>query len=144
MTLRTSLKKLIRRDTATLSLRERAADLQARIPAKIQPDPVLLVVEEGRRLLAASREAFRLPDVGLDPHPDREAAQDAVWAHFRGALSSTVPTTAHGCSELARYAGEFREFQGVELGDELAAILANIARSPMPDAGAQEGRQAEH
>jgi hypothetical protein len=138
------LSNLFRRDTAASRLRERAAELQARIPAKIQPDPVLLVVEEGRRLLAASREAFRLPDVGLDPHPDREAAQDAVWAHFRGALSSTVPTTAHGCSELARYAGEFREFQGVELGDELAAILANIARSPMPDAGAQEGRQAEH
>jgi hypothetical protein len=53
-----------------------------------------------------------------------------------------VPTTARGCADLAQYAGEFREFQGVELGDELAAILANIARSPMLNAGAQAGRQA--
>lgn len=138
----TSLKKLIRRDTAASSLRERAAELQARIPAGAQPDPVLAAVEEGRRLLAASREALRLPDIGLDPHPDREAAQDAVWAHFRGPISSTVPTTARGCAELARYAGEFREFQGVELGDELAAILANIARSPMANAGAHDGHPA--
>jgi hypothetical protein len=32
----------------------------------------------------------------------------------------------------------------VELGDELAAILANIARSPLLDSGAHDGRQAAH
>ena len=96
-----------------------------------QPDPALPVIEEGRRLLQATREAFHLPDVGLDPHPDRDAAQDAVWAHFRGPVSTVVPTTARGCSTLARYVTEFQKFQGVDLGDEMRVILDNIARSPL-------------
>ena len=86
---------------------------------------------------------MKLPDIGLNPHPDRDAAQDAVWGHFRSTISSTVPTTARGCAELARYVGEFREFQGLDLADELLLILNNIASAPLREgADALKGETA--
>lgn len=131
MSLRTTLKSLIYRPEGTIGLRERLANSRAKITSAQKPDPVLDVIEEGRRLLQASRAAYAVADDGLDPNPEKGRAQDAAWEHFRGPLLQTVPATPQGCIELARYAIEFQDFQGVDLDAELLAILGLIARSPL-------------
>ena len=132
---KTLLTDSIRSDSVTIAAMAHsiAKDLIGASPSILapQPDPVSAVIAEGRRLLQASRDAYAIPDIGFDPDPAREEAQDAVWAHFRGPLLQTVPTTARGCAELARFVAEFREFQDVDLGDEVMPILALIARSPL-------------
>lgn len=123
--------ELPRPESASASLRDRLDSSRAKIVPFKRADPATAVIEKGRRLLRASRDAYTLPDLGTDPHPAKDRAQDAVWVHFRGPLSRTVPTTAAGCAELARYAIEFQAFQGVDLDEELLAILGLIARSPL-------------
>lgn len=131
MSLRTTLKSLIYRPEGTTGLRERLANSRAKITSAQKPDPVLDVIEEGRRLLQASRAAYAIADVGIDPNPEKTSTQDAAWEHFRGPLLQTVPATPQGCVEMARYAIEFQDFQGVDLDTELLAILGLIARSPL-------------
>lgn len=126
-----TLVELARPDVPSASLRGRLDAGRSKVVAFKRQDPATAVIEKGRRLLQASRDAYAIPDLGLDPHPAKVCAQDAVWAHFRGPLAQTVPTTAKGCAELARYVIEFHDFQEVDLGDELMPILGLIARSPL-------------
>lgn len=123
--------KLIRPTATKTSLRHRLDSGRAKVVPFKRTDPVFAVIEMGRQLLRASRDAHAIPDVGLDPNPAKTRTQDAVWTHFRGPLLRTVPTTAAGCADLARYAAEFHDFQGVDLDEELLAILGLIARSPL-------------
>lgn len=131
MTSSKTLVKLVCPAAGKASLRDRLDSGRAKVVPFKRTDPATAVIEKGRRLLQASRDAYAIPDLGMDPHPAKDRAQDAVWAHFRGPLSRTVPTTAAGCADLARYVLEFCDFQGVDLGEELLPILALIARSPL-------------
>jgi hypothetical protein len=142
---------LARRDTARPSLREHAASLKAsaarvirRKPVDAAPvadgaaDPIFAAIDETRRLNWARDHAAKLPQpIGtVDPLPQQESAADAFHAHVDNVLMRTVPTTAAGCSALARYALQFREDQGFNLDEDASneqhvRILDLIARSPM-------------
>jgi len=149
MTLRTSLKRLVGRDTPAQTLRERAATVRAGIAATKpstdvtaaadplpQADPVLTAIEAVRGCLRVCKAAQRLPQPPgrLDPLPEQEAAGEALHASL-DVLAQTVPATAQGCAALARFAIEFHGREGFavdenEHGQQHLRILDLIARSP--------------
>ena len=95
------------------------------------PDPILPVIEEGRRLLAVCRAEYAIPDPGTEPRQERLDAHSATFAHWRGPLRQTVPTSARGCTELARYVSEFQAIHELADEDDLLPLFASIARSPV-------------
>ncbi|MCC0809074.1 hypothetical protein FPV16_23215 [Methylobacterium sp. W2] len=106
---------------------------------QIQPspvsDPIFALIEEGRRLLAISDAAFAIhvPNGSNTPPEVEEAVTDALHNlvdHCRGVLLQTVPQTASGCQELARFAVEYFEHQDVPIDDDQQAVTSLIARSP--------------
>lgn len=107
-------------------------------------DPIFAAINMTRELTGARRRAANLPQpVGsIAPLPEQEAACNAFNTHVDDVLLKTVPTTAAGCTALARYAVEFLEAEGFvldEQGSEHVRILDLIARSPMLD-GEPTGR----
>lgn len=142
---------LAKRDTARPSLRERAASLKASAARVIRRkpveaasvsvlivDPIFAAIDRTRRLTWARTDAANLPQPAGTKHvlPEQDAATDAFFAHVDDVLLNTVPTTAAGCTALARYALEFLENEGFCLdesasNDQHVRILDLIARSPM-------------
>ncbi|WP_041929466.1 hypothetical protein [Methylorubrum extorquens] len=110
-------------------LLEMRGDAVALLPAP-NPDPIFAAIAEGERLRRISDEAYRLPDMGLDPLPEKEVASEALYAHVNGVLLKTTPTTAAGCAALVRFAQAFRESEGISLCEGNAELVALIARSP--------------
>ena len=110
-------------------LLELGGNAVALLPAP-SPDPIFAAIAEAERLRRISDEAYRLPDAGLDPLPEKEAASEALHAHVNGVLLKTVPTTAAGCAALVRFAQAFREGEGVNICEGNEALISLIARSP--------------
>lgn len=153
--MRNPFARFAKRDAARPSLRERAASLNAsasrvirREPVDTAPaalairaaavDPIFAVIAETQRLAVARTVAAQLPQPAgtIDPLPEQEAAADAFYAHVDDVLLKMVPTSAAGCSALARYAVEFLEAEGFALdedqgNDQHVRILDLIARSPL-------------
>lgn len=146
--------RLAKCDTARPSLRDRAAALKASASRVIRrkpvdasapavaalpaADPIFAAIAETRRLAQVRTAAAALPQPAgsIDPLPEQEAAADAFYAHVDNVLLKTVPTTAAGCTALARYAVEFLEDEGFALDEDQAneqhvRVLGLIARSPM-------------
>ena len=97
-----------------------------------KPDPIFAAIEEGRRLSAKRDACLAVSGLLPDDAPEWEREHEAhcaLWGHWRQTLLTTVPTTAAGCTALARYANAFLKAQGVDEGRD--TILANIARSPL-------------
>ena len=95
-----------------------------------QSDPIFAAIAEGKRLLQISAEVYRLPDIGRDPLPEKEAASDALSAHVYGVLLKTVPTTAAGCAALIKFAQTYHESEGISLCEGNEDLVSLIARSP--------------
>ncbi|MCC0808086.1 hypothetical protein FPV16_18025 [Methylobacterium sp. W2] len=149
--MRNPLARLVHRNPAKPTLRERLNTLKAtashairRKPVDAAPvasataDPILAAISETQRLAWARTRAFNLPlPTGtIDPTPEQNATTDAFFVHVDGVLLKTVPTTAEGCTALARFAVEFRADQGFNIDEDHAnaqhvRILDLIARSPM-------------
>lgn len=109
-----------------------ACDLLAATGTTItpRPDPILAAIREGERLLQASADVYRLPDIGLDPLPEKVDASEALYAHVNNVLLKTVPTTAAGCAALVKFAQTFHESEGISLCEGNEALVSLIARSP--------------
>jgi len=117
---------------AAPTLRDRAANLRARVPEQA-PDPVLAVIREGRALMPAYQKARRLPEGLIEPgcygRPKAEEdASNALFDHFRDRLLQTAPTTPVGGIALAKYAIEFSRTVGLRLDEDGPEILALIAK----------------
>ena len=100
------------------------------IPLAPRPDPIFAAIATAERLRRISDEAYRLPDIGLDPLPEKEEASEALWNHVQEVMLQTVPTTAAGCAALVRFAKDFRDGEGVSVCEGNEALLDLIARSP--------------
>ncbi|MCJ2045595.1 hypothetical protein MKK58_13780 [Methylobacterium sp. J-078] len=106
-------------------------------------DPIFAAIDTTRDLTSARNRADLLPQPAgsIDVLPEQDEAADAFFAHVDGVLLKTVPTTAAGCTALARYAVQFREDQGFNLDEDQSneqhvRILDLIARSPLLDGAA--------
>ncbi|MBO1019340.1 hypothetical protein IPV08_05095 [Methylobacterium sp. SD274] len=64
--------------------------------------------------------------------------------YCRGVVLQTVPLTAAGCRELARFAVEYFEHQDVPIDDDHQAVTSLIARSPFLGEGASLHPQEAH
>lgn len=99
-------------------------------------DPVLAVIEEGRRLLAFSDALHALParetpEAEKLAEDERTAALRALYAYCDEHILKTTPLTAVGCRELARFANEYAESSGLPISDDEQAIVRLIAASPL-------------
>ena len=103
-------------------------------PGDAATDPILPMIKEGRRLLRAYLEAHEtIPQdpTTLDPPEEWGAAGRVLWSHVDHVLLKTVPRTAAGCRELARFADEYFEANEVPISDDEMAVLRLIAQSPL-------------
>lgn len=100
------------------------------VPVSARPDPIFAAIATAERLRRISDEAYRLPDIGLDPLPEKEEAGEALWNYVQEVLLQTVPTTAAGCAALVRFAKDFRDGEGVNVCEGNEALIDLIARSP--------------
>ncbi|MCJ2132215.1 hypothetical protein [Methylobacterium sp. E-045] len=99
-------------------------------------DPIIALIEEGRRLLAVSETLHARPEADTAEgealaEGERADALRALWDHNNGTLLKTVPLTAAGCRELSRFAVEYSEKNGVSISDDEQAVTSLIARSPL-------------
>ena len=117
-------------DPGSQTARERADALRARLP-EVAADPILAVIEESKRLMPAVRRAHRMPDV-RDRRPiEQDVADDALILHLHRTVLRTVPTTAAGAIELARYVLAYERFQGGTLEEKhLFRVIKLIAAVP--------------
>lgn len=113
---------------AAPTLRDRAETLRARVPDR-PVDPILAVIRDGRRLLAACERARTLPGTRDGGRPQAENdATDALVVHLRGPLVESPPSTPIGAIALAKYAVEVQRLLGIELSEEMSHVLDLIAR----------------
>lgn len=107
MSFRTSLKNLIRRDPAP-SLRERAAELQARIPAPTPPtEAPAPALTRSEQVAEASLTGDVLAAGGIDHRDGTVSYADATGKVFRRPIGGWVafnamPMHSHVQSEIAR------------------------------------------
>ncbi|MCJ2043785.1 hypothetical protein MKK58_04435 [Methylobacterium sp. J-078] len=97
-------------------------------------DPILPMIEEGCRRLREVEAAFAASADADDNDPRfvaRNALLGEMWAHVDGTILKTVPHTAAGCRELARFAVEFFKSQGVPISDDEQAVTNLIAQSAL-------------
>lgn len=113
-----------------------AADLLNAKRGILKPvaDPILPLIEEGRRRLREIDAAFAASADAGDDDPRFKARNDLL--HDMNDFTSetllvTVPHTAAGCRELARFAGEFFRSQGVPISDDEQAVTNLIAQSAL-------------
>lgn len=99
-----------------------------------RPDPILGMIAEGRRLLREVDAAYAASPDADDDDPRFRARNDLMrqmWSHIDGVVLKTVPQTAAGCRELARFEVEFFDSQGVTISNDERAIVGLIAASPL-------------
>ncbi|WP_411904186.1 hypothetical protein [Methylorubrum thiocyanatum] len=99
-------------------------------PLARRPDPIFAAIAEAERLRLISDAAYRLPDTGLDPLPEKEEAAHALHDHIQNVLLQTVPATAAGCVALVRFAQVYQDDIGNSVCEGNLALVALIARSP--------------
>jgi hypothetical protein len=121
-------------DGFALALAAEVIDLTASADASAlpvsSPDPILAAIAEAERLRQHVDEVYRLPDIGIDPLPEKEEASGALHDHIMDVLLETVPTTAAGCVALVRFAQRYQDDIGTSMCEGNLALVALIARSP--------------
>ena len=95
-----------------------------------QPDPVLKALTELARLEAESDALFALGNDG-DATPEQEASVGRVEDYWSKIVLQTVPTTARGCTALAKAARAHCKRWGISFDCYGAPVLDLIARSPL-------------
>ncbi|MCJ2033792.1 hypothetical protein [Methylobacterium sp. J-068] len=100
-----------------------------------QGDPIQSVIKEARRLLRAYLDAHHIYEqdpTTLDPRPEWCDAGRALWAYVDATILQTVPLTAAGCRDLARFAVEYADAMECSISDDdEQAISRLIGQSPL-------------
>ncbi|MCJ2044421.1 hypothetical protein MKK58_07720 [Methylobacterium sp. J-078] len=99
-------------------------------------DPIFDMIDEARRQLREVDAAYAASADATDDDPRfkaRNILHGELWAYIDKAILVTVPRTAAGCRELARFSVAFEESQGVPISDDPHAVTSLIARSPLRD-----------
>jgi hypothetical protein len=99
-------------------------------------DPIFDAIEEGRRLIRLASDVYARPTAPtregvLQNEEDGAEALRDLWKHLDATVFKTVPRTAGGCRELARFAEEYSASQGVPISDDETLIVGLIAQSPL-------------
>lgn len=106
-------------------------------PSDLCPvDPIFDMIAEGRRLMGVAnalyaRPAFPVHEEQLVREEENGDALGGLWEHCDETILKTVPRTAAGCRELARFGVEYFESMGVAISDDEQAITSLIAKSPL-------------
>lgn len=100
-----------------------------------QGDPIHSVINEGRRLLRAYLDAnhiYEQDPTTIEPRPEWGEAGRALWAYVDATILQTVPLTAAGCRDLARFGVEYADALECSISDDdEQAISRLIAQSPL-------------